>query len=108
MKNMKQDVFNTIFNIIHDTIGEDKPKDANLNSSVSKVYYSMNMDSLDEIEIVMKLEQHYGISIPDEEVTKYKDKTFDDFCGFVCSLITAQQQPVSLYHKIKQIFQHIK
>lgn len=108
MKTTKQDVLKTILNIAHDITGADIPQYINLDSRVSEVYFDMYMDSLDEIETVMKLEKHYGISIPDEEVTKYRDKTFDDFCGFVCSLITAQQQPVSLYHKIKQIFQHIK
>ena len=108
MEIKKQDVFKTILDIAHDIAGKDIPKNVNLGSSVSEFYYDMYMDSLDEIEIVMKIEKHYGINIPDDKVVAYRHKTFDDVCGFICTLINQQKQPVSLSHKIKQLFQRTK
>ncbi len=108
MSYTKQDILKTILNIAHDITGTDIPKYVNLNSSIREIYYGMYMDSLDEIETVMKLEKHYGINIPDEEVTKYIDKTFDEFCGYICLLINTKKQPVSLAQKIKHFFQHQK
>jgi acyl carrier protein len=109
MQYTKQDVFNTLLKIAQDTAGTPAPKYANLNSSIQEIYYDMYMDSLDEIEIVMKLEKHYGITIPDGELMKYRNKNFDDFCGYICSLVNnPQKQPVSLASKIKSFFQHQK
>ena len=108
MKNMKQDVFNTILKIAEETGGTKAPKDIDFDTNISTVYYYMYLDSLDAIEIIMKLEKHYGISIPDTATESYTNKTFDEFCGFICSLIAPQKQKMSFFQKIKQHFQNTK
>ena len=73
----------------------------------------MQMDSLDEIEMIMKIETHYGIIIPNEEVIKYRDKTLDEFCGFICTVIKSQHQNIelrkqALSSKLERLFQRTK
>ena len=113
MKYTKQDVFNTILKVAQGITGTPAPKYANLNSSIREIYYDMQMDSLDEIEMIMKIEKHYRITIPDEEVIKYRDKTLDEFCGFICTVIKSQHQNIelrkqALSSKLERLFQRTK
>ncbi len=107
----QQDIFNTILKIAEETGGTKAPKDIDFNTNISTAYYYMYLDSLDTIEIIMKLEKHYGISIPDAVTDVYTNKTFGEFCNLVCRCINSQKQPkqsVSLFQKIKQHFQRTK
>lgn len=109
MKDLKQDAFNTILKIAEEHSGVPVPKHVDFNTRIRETYFDMQMDSLDEIEIIMKLEKHYGISFRDDDLKAYTDKTFGEFCDFVCSYINIpQRQQVSLLKKIKQHFQRTK
>ena len=108
MKNLKQDVFDTILKIAENISGTPVPKHVNFNTRVRETYYDLYLDSLDEIEIIMKLEKHYGIIIPDNDLPRYTDVTFGELCDRVCSYINQQKTPkrsISLFQKIKQHFQ---
>lgn len=113
MQVKKEDVLKTLLNTAHDLTDLDIPQYINLDSRVSQVYFDMQMDSLDEIEMIMKIEKHYRITIPDEEVIKYRDKTLDEFCGFICTVIKSQHQNIelrkqALSSKLKRLFQRTK
>ena len=41
----------------------------------------LGADSLDIVELVMAVEEEYGIEIPDEDAEKLK--TVGDFCGYL-------------------------
>lgn len=111
MKNLKQDVFNTIIKIAEKISGKQTPEDTNFDTPISTIYYDLYLDSLDEIEIVMKTEKYYGIIIKDNDVTKYRNKTLGEFCDLVCTYINQQkmsQEKTNIFQKIKQHFQHTK
>jgi len=47
----------------------------------SKLSEDLAVDSLDAIELIMTLEEEFGVSIPDEEAQKFK--TVGDIIAFV-------------------------
>lgn len=108
MKDFKQDVFNTVLKIAEEHSGLSVPKHVDFNTRIRETYFDMQMDSLDEIEIIMKLEKHYKINFKDDDLKAYTDKTFGEFCDLVCLYINSQKQPLSLFQKTKQYFQRTK
>ena len=107
----QQDIFNTFLKILEGTSEIQVPNDIDFDTNIATAYYYMSLDSLDAVEIIMKLEKHYGISIPDTAADVYTNKTFGEFCNLVYRCINSQKQPkqsVSLFQKIKQHFQRTK
>ena len=103
MKNLKQDVFNTIIKIMDDIADEDAARKININMPVSVAYDRLSLDSLDVIEVIVRLEKHYGISIRDDKLQK-NVKTFNDLCGLVVECIIEKHKSTLLY-RVKQMFQ---
>lgn len=60
---MKNEIFDVVRSVIASTCdvhAEDvKPE--------SDLMLDLGMDSLDAVEVIMKMEQHYNIKVPDEE-----------------------------------------
>jgi len=46
----------------------------------------LGLDSLDEIELVMKLESEFDIGIPDEEYSTLTDRTIENIADLVVSM----------------------
>lgn len=63
-----QDTFNKVSSIIAEQLGVDKDK-VKLESDLTE---ELGMDSLDSVELVMALEEAYGIEIADEDAEKIK------------------------------------
>lgn len=55
---------------------------ANVSSS-SRFQEDLGADSLDIVELLMEIEEEFGVSIPDEESEKLK--TVGDACNFIAS-----------------------
>ena len=70
MKNIEQDVFNTIIKITSDMSDQDSSKKININTSISDAYNLLPLDSLDVVEFVMEVEKEFNITIPDEDAAK--------------------------------------
>ncbi len=69
-----------IISLIADKLGKDE-KDIKLES---KLVEDLGADSLDVIELVMAFEDEFGISLPDEEISKMK--TIADVVNYIKSL----------------------
>jgi acyl carrier protein len=63
-----QDTFNKVSSIIAEQLGVDKEK-VKLDSDLTE---ELGMDSLDSVELVMALEEAYGIEIPDDDAEKIR------------------------------------
>ncbi len=61
-------VFESVQNILIDQLGVD----ADIITMESNFIDDLNADSLDIVELVMAMEQEFGISIPDEEAERIK------------------------------------
>ncbi len=57
--------------------------DAKTIKSTSRVVEDLGADSLDMIEMLMSLEENFGISVPDDKVASLK--TVDDIVAFIKS-----------------------
>ena len=55
-------------------------KEVNENTRLSDIDY---LDSLDHVEIFVKIERHYGILIPDDECEKLSRKTIKEIADHV-------------------------
>ena len=102
----KQDILKTIIEIAKDKVdceydlhGNKIEVNPSLNSPILDTYKQIGLDSLDEIEIIMELEKHYGISILDDDIRE-NIKTFDDLCNIII-----KQKPKTLNYRIKQNIQ---
>lgn len=63
-------VFEKVVEIIADQLGLDSTEDIKPSTSLMK---ELEADSLDAVEIMMALEDEFGIEIPDEEAEKFKN-----------------------------------
>ncbi|MCK9253575.1 MAG: acyl carrier protein [Clostridiales bacterium] len=70
-------IFESVRNILVDQLGVD----ADAVSMDSNFIDDLNADSLDIVELVMAMEQEFGISIPDEEAERIK--TVGDAVDFI-------------------------
>lgn len=70
-------VFDKIKDILVEQLGVEED-DVNMDSSFTD---ELNADSLDIVELVMAMEQEFGISIPDEEAERIR--TVGDAVDFV-------------------------
>ena len=63
-------VFNKVVEIIAEQLGIDSTEDITPSTSLMK---DLEADSLDAVEIIMALEDEFGVEIPDEEAEKFKN-----------------------------------
>jgi len=70
-------ILESVQNILVDQLGVD----ADNITMESNFIDDLNADSLDIVELVMAMEQEFGISIPDEEAERIK--TVGDAVGFI-------------------------
>lgn len=68
MSPYKEELFNKVSSIISEQLGVDKDK-VKIDSDLTE---ELGMDSLDSVELVMALEEAYGIEIPDEDAEKIR------------------------------------
>jgi acyl carrier protein len=61
-------IFESVQNILIEQLGVD----ADIITMESNFIDDLNADSLDIVELVMAMEQEFGISIPDEEAERIK------------------------------------
>lgn len=62
-------IFEKVKNIVAEELGVDNIEDITMETSMMK---DLEADSLDAVEIMMALEDEFGISIPDEEAENFK------------------------------------
>lgn len=70
-------IFESVQNILVEQLGVD----ADIITMESNFIDDLNADSLDIVELVMAMEQEFGISIPDEEAERIK--TVSDAVEFI-------------------------
>ncbi|SHI81330.1 acyl carrier protein [Geosporobacter subterraneus DSM 17957] len=63
-------VFDKVVEIIAEQLGLDSTEDITPQTSLMK---DLEADSLDAVEIIMALEDEFGVEIPDEEAEKFKN-----------------------------------
>lgn len=62
--------FEKVRNIVADTLEIEKVEDISMETSIMK---DLEADSLDAVEVMMALEDEFGIEIPDEDAEKFKN-----------------------------------
>ena len=71
-------MFEKIRSIISEQLSIDDVDTITLDTSLTE---DLEADSLDAVEVVMALEDEFGIEIPDEEAEHFK--TIGDICKFI-------------------------
>ena len=71
-------MFEKIRSIISEQLSIDDVDTITLDSSLTE---DLEADSLDAVEVIMALEDEFGIEIPDEEAEHFK--TIGDICKFI-------------------------
>ncbi|CEN75770.1 acyl carrier protein (ACP) [[Clostridium] sordellii] len=71
-------MFERVREIIAEQLGIDDLNTITLNTSLTE---DLEADSLDAVEVIMALEDEYGIEIPDEEAETFK--CIGDICNFI-------------------------
>ena len=71
-------MFERVREIIAEQLGIDDLNTITLNTSLTE---DLEADSLDAVEVIMALEDEYGIEIPDEEAENFK--CIGDICSFI-------------------------
>lgn len=71
-------MFEKIREIIADQLGIDNLDSITLNTSLTE---DLEADSLDAVEVIMALEDEFGVEIPDEEAEKFT--SIGDICTFI-------------------------
>jgi acyl carrier protein len=46
-------------------------------------FNDLNLDSLDAVDLIMKIENEFGIGIPDEDAKGIENKTIGDFVNYI-------------------------
>ena len=75
-----------IFEEIKDILAQQRDLDPDTIELTSNLAGDLGADSLDAIDIVMSLEDQYGIEVPDSVIESMK--TVEDIVGFIESNIT--------------------
>lgn len=63
-------VFEKVVNIIAEQLGVDDVESITMETSLMK---DLEADSLDAVEIMMELEDEFGITVPDEDAENFKN-----------------------------------
>ncbi|MBU5425774.1 acyl carrier protein [Tissierella pigra] len=63
-------IFEKVVNIIAEQLGVDDIESITMETSMMK---DLEADSLDAVEIMMALEDEFGISVPDEDAENFKN-----------------------------------
>ncbi|CAK7000645.1 acyl carrier protein [Tissierella carlieri] len=63
-------IFEKVVNIIAEQLGVDDIESITMETSIMK---DLEADSLDAVEIMMALEDEFGITVPDEDAEKFKN-----------------------------------
>lgn len=63
-------LFEKVVNIIAEQLGVDDVKGITMETSLMK---DLEADSLDAVEIMMALEDEFGITVPDEDAEKFRN-----------------------------------
>ncbi len=71
-------MFEKVKAIIIEQLSIDDTDNITLETSLSE---DLEADSLDAVEVIMALEDEFGIEIPDEEAENFK--TIGDICNFI-------------------------
>ena len=71
-------MFEKIRSIISEQLSIDDIDSITLDTSLAE---DLEADSLDAVEVIMALEDEFGIEIPDEEAENFK--TIGDICKFI-------------------------
>ena len=71
-------MFEKIRSIISEQLSIDDVDTITLDTSLTE---DLEADSLDAVEVIMALEDEFGIEIPDEEAEHFK--TISDICKFI-------------------------
>lgn len=71
-------MFERVREIIADQLGVDDIQSITLKTSLID---DLEADSLDAVEVIMALEDEFGIEIPDEEAENFK--SIGDICTFI-------------------------
>ena len=71
-------MFEKVKSIIADQLGIDDLDTITMETSLVE---DLEADSLDAVEVIMALEDEFGIEIPDEEAENFK--TIADICKFI-------------------------
>ena len=71
-------MFEKIRSIISEQLSIDDVDTITLDTSLTE---DLEADSLDAVEVIMALEDEYGIEIPDEEAENFK--CIGDICNFI-------------------------
>ncbi|EQK41792.1 MULTISPECIES: acyl carrier protein [Paraclostridium] len=71
-------MFERVREIIADQLGIDNLDSITLNTSLTE---DLEADSLDAVEVIMALEDEFGIEIPDEAAEKFT--CIGDICSFI-------------------------
>ena len=66
---------------VREIVAEQLERDANEVTNTSSLVEDLGADSLDVVELVMKMEEEFGIEIPDEEAEKIK--TVNDVIQYI-------------------------
>jgi acyl carrier protein len=68
---------------VREIVAEQLERDVNEVSNASSLIDDLGADSLDVVELVMKMEEEFGIEIPDEEAEKIK--TVNDVIQYIAT-----------------------
>ncbi len=71
-------MFEKVKSIVSEQLSIDNPDTITLETSLTE---DLEADSLDAVEVIMALEDEFGIEIPDEEAENFK--TIGDICKFI-------------------------
>ena len=71
-------MFEEVKSIVSEQLSIDNPDTITLETSLTE---DLEADSLDAVEVIMALEDEFGIEIPDEEAENFK--TIGDICKFI-------------------------
>ncbi|HJG96900.1 MAG TPA: acyl carrier protein [Romboutsia timonensis] len=71
-------MFEKVKSIISEQLSIDNVDSITLDTSLTE---DLEADSLDAVEVIMALEDEFGIEIPDEEAEHFK--TIGDICKFI-------------------------
>jgi acyl carrier protein len=66
---------------VREIVAEQLERDVNEITNASSLIDDLGADSLDVVELVMKMEEEFGIEIPDEEAEKIK--TVNDVIQYI-------------------------